>query len=193
MVTHHMKEELPGMTEPIAPIVADDEPEDLSWLASLDAPEDDDPILSTALEAAVAAQRARFPRLPSWQVDGRHLIARIGDDIVEDIDLSSMGKPRFPEPLRGVLADRVVVQTDLDPYLTLKALAEYSGFARRTLLSFLTGQNIVPHYRIGNGKVVVRRSAWDAWINQFHHTKSRMEALLDERRDIRSARRSLAR
>src|SRR5438132_1540185 len=36
--------------------------------------------------------------------------------------------------VRGVLAERVVVSTILDPWLPLKALTQYSGLSRKTLL-----------------------------------------------------------
>ncbi|MDP3939577.1 MAG: hypothetical protein Q8R92_15770 [Deltaproteobacteria bacterium] len=35
--------------------------------------------------------------------------------------------------VRGVLAERVVVSTNLDPFLSLRALAGYSGLSIRTL------------------------------------------------------------
>ena len=51
--------------------------------------------------------------------------------------------------VRGVLADRVVIRTQLDPSLPLRALAAYSGLS--------------VHYRVG-GKLLVRRSEFDTWI-----------------------------
>ena len=82
------------------------------------------------------------------------------------------GKPPKPpgQPVtqvRGVLAEQVVVSTELDPFLSLRALATYSGLGVRTLRGYLTDPgHPLPHYRIG-GKIVVRRSEYDAWAAQF--------------------------
>src|SRR2546423_972935 len=70
--------------------------------------------------------------------------------------------------VRGVVAERVVVSTLLDPFLSLRALADYSGLSIRTLRSYL---DLAPHlalpcYRVG-GKILVRRSAFDTWIEQY--------------------------
>ena len=66
--------------------------------------------------------------------------------------------------VRGVLAERVIVSTQLDPFLPLKALATYSGLSVRTLREYLTDAvNPLPHYRVG-GKILVRRSEFDGWI-----------------------------
>jgi hypothetical protein len=70
--------------------------------------------------------------------------------------------------VRGVVAERVVVSIPLDPFLSLRALAGYSGLSVRTLRAYL---DLPPHaalpcYRVG-GKILVRRSAFDAWIEQY--------------------------
>ena len=77
--------------------------------------------------------------------------------------------------LRPVQA--VVVRVDLDPYLSLSGLAGYSGLSARTLRSFLRHpSHPLPHYRLGaaggiNGKrgakVLVKRSAFDAWMARW--------------------------
>jgi hypothetical protein len=41
--------------------------------------------------------------------------------------------------VRGVLAERVVVSTTLDPYLPLTALATYAGLSVRKLREYLEG------------------------------------------------------
>ncbi len=71
--------------------------------------------------------------------------------------------------IRGVLAERVVVSTPLDPFLSLRALAEYSGLSRRTLRQYLelAPDEALPCYRLP-GKILVRRSEFDAWIAQYH-------------------------
>lgn len=66
--------------------------------------------------------------------------------------------------VRGVLAERVVVSTHLDPFLSLKALAEYSALSVRKLRDLLDDPaHPLPHYRVG-GKLLVRRSEFDGWI-----------------------------
>lgn len=65
------------------------------------------------------------------------------------------------------MAERVVVSTVLDPFLSLKALADYSGLSVRTLRGHLADPfHPLPCYRVG-GKIVVRRSEFDAWIARF--------------------------
>jgi predicted DNA-binding transcriptional regulator AlpA len=74
---------------------------------------------------------------------------------------------REPAHVRGIVAERVVLSTELDPFLSLKALATYSGLGVRTLRARLTDpRHPLPCYRIG-GKIVVRRSEFDAWVAQF--------------------------
>jgi len=69
--------------------------------------------------------------------------------------------------VRGVLAERVIVSTQLDPFLSLKALATYSGLSRRKLRDYLADPtHPLPCYRIG-GKILVRRSEYDAWAASY--------------------------
>jgi hypothetical protein len=69
--------------------------------------------------------------------------------------------------VRGVLAERVVVSTPLDPFLSLRALAAYSGLGARKLRDYLTDPlHPLPCYRVG-GKILVRRSEFDAWIARY--------------------------
>jgi predicted DNA-binding transcriptional regulator AlpA len=69
--------------------------------------------------------------------------------------------------VRGVLAEQVVISTPLDPFLSLQALAVYSGLSRRKLRDYLTDPaHPLPCYRIG-GKIVVRRSEYDAWAARY--------------------------
>ena len=69
--------------------------------------------------------------------------------------------------VRGVLAERVILSTPLDPFLSLRALATYSGLGVRTLRSYLTDPgHPLPCYRIG-GKILVRRSEYDAWAARY--------------------------
>jgi len=51
--------------------------------------------------------------------------------------------------------------------MPLKTLSAYSGIGLRTLRDYLTrAEDPLPHYRVG-GKVLVRRSEFDAWIAAF--------------------------
>jgi hypothetical protein len=69
--------------------------------------------------------------------------------------------------VRGVLAERVVVSTALDPFLPLTALATYSGLSVRKLRDLLDdAARPLPCYRIG-GKILVRRSDYDGWAAAF--------------------------
>ena len=71
--------------------------------------------------------------------------------------------------VRAVLAERVVISTPLDPYLSLRALADYSGLSIRTLRGFveLPPDGALPCFRLP-GKLLVRRSEFDAWIARYH-------------------------
>ena len=70
--------------------------------------------------------------------------------------------------VRGVLAERVVVSTELDPFLSLRTLASYSGLSVRTLRGFaeLPPDQALPCYRLP-GKILIRRSEFDAWIERY--------------------------
>jgi len=94
-----------------------------------------------------------------------------------ELPAPSVGKRAFPRAslsaattavqVRGVLAERVIVSTQLDPFLSLKAVATYSGLSVRTLREYLTDpMNPLPHYRVG-GKILVRRSEFDGWIVSY--------------------------
>ena len=140
--------------------------------------------------------RADFPPVPWWRREGSRIVGRIGDQIVEVCDLDAPTQaphPREVSQVRGVLAERVVLSTSLDPFLSLKALVEYSGFSRRTLLTFMAASdNVLPHYRVNAaGKIVVRLSDFDAWMQQFRRTQSAMDELIEQRRRERALRRML--
>lgn len=58
----------------------------------------------------------------------------------------------------------------LDPYMSLKALEGYSGLSRGTLMKYLElpPDQALPCYRLpDSGKILVRRSVFDAWISQY--------------------------
>lgn len=78
------------------------------------------------------------------------------------------------------VVEAVTVVQDLDPYLSLRGLAGYSGLSVRLLRSLLRHpSHPLPHYRVGvqggsvglvagrdgrGCKVLVRRSEFDAWM-----------------------------
>ena len=69
--------------------------------------------------------------------------------------------------VRGVLAERVVASTHVDPWLSLKALAGYSSLSVRKLRAYLEDTaRPLPCYRVG-GKILVRRSEFDRWMAAY--------------------------
>ena len=68
-----------------------------------------------------------------------------------------------------------------DCYLPLRALASYSGLCVRTLRGYLSHvARPLPHYRVG-GKVLVKRSEFDAWVSAFRVEESpRVDAIVAE-------------
>ncbi len=62
-------------------------------------------------------------------------------------------RPRIGQPVaqvRGVLAEQVVISIPLDPFLSLRALASYSGLSVRKLREYLTDPaHPLPCYRVG--------------------------------------------
>ena len=59
-----------------------------------------------------------------------------------------------------------------DCYLPLKELARYCGLCVRTIRGYLTSpSDPLPHYKIG-GKILVRRSDFDAWTARFRVVSS---------------------
>jgi excisionase family DNA binding protein len=72
---------------------------------------------------------------------------------------------------RGPFLERVTVGIPLDPFLSLKALAAYSGLSVRKLRDCLDDpRHPLPHYRVG-GKILVRRSEFDAWIAAYRQVE----------------------
>jgi hypothetical protein len=71
---------------------------------------------------------------------------------------------------RPVLAvvEKIALASPADPYLSLKDLATYSSFSDRWLRDRLTDPlHPLPCYRLPGGKIVVRRSEYDAWIAPY--------------------------
>jgi excisionase family DNA binding protein len=52
-------------------------------------------------------------------------------------------------------------------YISMAALARYSGLSVRTLRSYLRDpEGPIPHYRVGR-RVLVRRAEFDEWLRRF--------------------------
>jgi hypothetical protein len=70
-----------------------------------------------------------------------------------------------PQPIR--VGRTAVSKHRADSYLPLKGLSQYSGLSLRKLRQHLTDPvHPLPHYRVG-GKILVRQSDFDAWMNNF--------------------------
>ena len=81
--------------------------------------------------------------------------------------------------VRGFVAERVAVSTPADPFLDLRALAQYSCLSVRKLRDFLTSaSHQLPSYRVG-GKILVRRSEFDQWIAAYRYrADGRVDAMV---------------
>ena len=100
------------------------------------------------------------------------------------------------------VVEAVTIQSDVDPWLGLEALNEYSGLSVRSLRAYLTDPyHPLPHYRMKEphvitekkprkegeesrqrtvtGKILVRRSEFDRWMVNFRHTPD-LDRLVDE-------------
>lgn len=72
--------------------------------------------------------------------------------------------------------------TAAEGYLSLKGLAQYSGLSVRSLRDRLADRTRpMPHYRVG-GKILVRRTDFDAWVSQFKvsHARVSIDTLVDD-------------
>lgn len=81
---------------------------------------------------------------------------------------------------RPALAERVVVATQLDPFLSLRAAAAYTSLSTKTLRSYFSDPaHPLPHYKVG-GKYLLRRSELDAWLLTFRHETDDIEQIVDD-------------
>lgn len=71
---------------------------------------------------------------------------------------------------------------DDNPYMPLATLSRYSGLSVRTLRAALRDPlHPLPHYRPhAGGKVLVRRSEFDAWMSQFRADSTDVDAIVRE-------------
>jgi hypothetical protein len=72
---------------------------------------------------------------------------------------------------RLVVVDELALTAPADPYLSLRGLAAYSSCSIRWLRAQLGDpHHPLPCYRLPGGKILVRRSTWDAWLARYHQT-----------------------
>jgi len=64
-------------------------------------------------------------------------------------------------------------------YLDIQALAIYTCLSPRTLRKILNRQGGPPAYRLP-GKILVRRSDWDNWVEQYRREPVNLDTLVDE-------------
>jgi len=94
--------------------------------------------------------------------------------------LASPPSPAQPAPSRLggdrpqlVVVDTIALSAPADPYLSLRALAAYSGCSVRWLRDRLVDPVApLPHYRLPGGKILVRRSEADAWLARYRRVGS---------------------
>lgn len=86
-----------------------------------------------------------------------------------------MKTERAPREISGIppgympitVVDQVAVSLALDPWLSLRALAGYSGLSMRKLRYLLVDpHHPLPRYRV-DGKILVRRSDFDRWMAAY--------------------------
>ena len=68
-----------------------------------------------------------------------------------------------------------------DPFLDLRAIAEYSNLSIRTLARHLGDpEHPLPHYKV-RGKILIRRSEFDRWMESFRRRPQQaVPRLVDE-------------
>lgn len=96
-------------------------------------------------------------------------------------------RPRPPERTSGNVQQQQrgrsgnLIGAVEDAYLPLSALSAYSGLSVRTLRGRLHDpEGPLPHFRIG-GKILVRKSDYDAWALRFREAHpATLDKLLEE-------------
>lgn len=84
------------------------------------------------------------------------------------------------------LIEAIRIQTDLDPWVSLRGLAGYSGLSVRKLRAcIIRPVSPLPCYRV-DGKILVRRSEFDAWMQAFRHTPDLDKLVSDVLADLRN-------
>jgi hypothetical protein len=79
------------------------------------------------------------------------------------------------------VVDSLAISTTLDLYLSLHALATFSGMSVRWLRDRLEDpRHPLPHYKLG-GKIVVRRSDFDTWALAYRRAgRADVEQIVNE-------------
>jgi helix-turn-helix protein len=95
--------------------------------------------------------------------DGRKPLAKVGSE----------------RPVLAVV-DSVTLDAPPDPYLTLRALSKYTGCSVRWLRDRLVdAEHPLPCYRLPGGKILIRRSMFDSWVNAYRAEGSTFAADVD--------------
>ena len=67
-----------------------------------------------------------------------------------------------------------------DNFLDLKQLSRYSTFSDSTLRGYLSDpENPIPFFRV-NRKILVRKSEFDRWMEQFRGENNDLDSIVDE-------------
>ncbi len=74
------------------------------------------------------------------------------------------------------IIEAVRINVEIDPFLSMNGLAAYSSLSRRTLQNLLADPfDPLPSYRVG-GKLLVRRSEFDAWMGRRRNRRATADA-----------------
>jgi hypothetical protein len=69
---------------------------------------------------------------------------------------------------RPLVVNELAVTIVDDAYLSLRGLSGYSGCSIRWLRDRLIDpRHPLPHFRLPGGKILVRRSQFDGWLDKF--------------------------
>lgn len=83
---------------------------------------------------------------------------------------------------RPQVVERVVLSTQLDPYLSLGALSDYASISVRQLRNLIASPiHPLPHYRL-RSRILVRKGEFDAWASQHRHVGVDIEERVDRLR-----------
>jgi len=67
-----------------------------------------------------------------------------------------------------------------DNFLDIKQLVQYSSFSASTLRGYLSDpETPIPFFRV-NRKILVKKSEFDRWIEQFRGKNNNLDNLVDE-------------
>lgn len=66
-----------------------------------------------------------------------------------------------------------------DKYFDLRKLSEYSSLGVGTLREHLRAANPIPSFKI-KGKILVKKSEFDDWLDQFRTNSDRLRDLVDD-------------